>query len=178
MLKIIFNKTALLHYLLTIIGLLLIVLLATIIEEPKVIYAEHWKKMPIIVYQNKPDTFTEDKLISYLKDLNIKYPEVVYAQAIIESGNFTSKQFKKDNNLFGMQKARCRITLSLDSKGNYAKFNTWRESVIDYGFYQSQFIKKIKSRDDYINYLGNNYAKSSIYKDVIEKTVNRIKNKF
>jgi hypothetical protein len=111
-------------------------------------------KMKYILYTNDDidnmdviiNSYSEDKLISYLKALNIKYPEVVYAQAVIESGNFTYKKFIKDNNLFGMKKAKSRATLALDSEGNYARFNTWRESVIDYALYQSMFVRKIKSR--------------------------------
>ena len=178
MLKIFFNKTILLLYAVTILGLLLIVALVSLVEKPKVVYVQNWKRIPVVVYKDKPDMFTEDKLISYLKALNIKYPEVVFAQAILESGNFTSKKFKKDNNLFGMKKARSRATLALNSEGNYAKFNTWRESVIDYALYQTMFIRKIKSRDAYISHLADSYATSPNYSSYLIKVINEVKDKF
>lgn len=178
MLKIFFNKTILFRYAVTILGLLLIVALVSLVEKPKVVYVQNWKRIPVVVYKDKPDMFTEDKLISYLKTLNIKYPEVAFAQAVIESGNFTSKKFKKDNNLFGMKKARSRATLALNSEGNYARFNTWRESVIDYALYQSMFVRKIKSRDAYISHLADSYATSSNYSGHLIKVINEVKDKF
>ena len=178
MLKIFFNKTILFRYAVTILGLLLIVALVSLVEKPKVIYVQNWERIPVVVYRDKPDMFTEDKLIRYLKALNIKYPEVVFAQAVIESGNFTSKKFKKDNNLFGMKKARSRATLALDSEGNYARFNTWRESVIDYALYQSMFVRKIKSRDAYISHLADSYATSPNYSKHLIKVINEVKDKF
>jgi hypothetical protein len=178
MLKIFFNKKVLFRYAVTITGLLLIVELVSLIEKPKVIYVQNWKRIPVVVYRDKPDMFTEDKLISYLKTLNIKYPEVVYAQALIESGNFTSKKFKKDNNLFGMKKARSRVTLGVNSEGSYAKFNTWRESVIDYALYQTMFIRKIKSRAAYINHLADSYATSSTYSDHLIQVISEVEHKF
>jgi uncharacterized FlgJ-related protein len=178
MLKIFFNKTILFRYAVTILGLLLIVALVSLVEKPKVVYVQNWKRIPVVVYKDKPDMFTEDKLISYLKALNIKYPEVVFAQAVIESGNFTSKKFKKDNNLFGMKKARSRATLALNSEGNYARFNTWRESVIDYALYQSMFVRKIKSRDAYISHLADSYATSPNYSSHLIKVINEVKDKF
>lgn len=178
MLKIFFNKTILFRYAVTIMGLLLIVALVSLVEKPKVVYVQNWKRIPVVVYRDKPDMFTEDKLISYLKALNIRYPEVVFAQAVIESGNFTSKKFKKDNNLFGMKKAKSRVTLALESNGSYAIFNTWRESVIDYALYQSMFVRKIKSRDAYIRHLADSYATSSNYSSHLIQVINEVKDKF
>lgn len=178
MLKIFFNKRILFRYAVTILGLLLIVALVSLVEKPKVVYVQNWERIPVVVYRDKPDMFTEDKLISYLKALNIKYPEIVFAQAVIESGNFTSKKFNKDNNLFGMKKARNRATLALDSEGNYARFNTWRESVIDYALYQSMFVRKIKSRDAYISHLADSYATSPNYTNHLIQVINEVKDKF
>ena len=54
------------------------------------------------VYTQK---FSEENLIRYMKELNIKYPHIVLAQARIESGTYTSNIFKENHNLFGMKKA-------------------------------------------------------------------------
>ena len=46
---------------------------------------------------------------------------IVLAQARLETGNFTSQKCKRDHNLFGIKHA-----------GKYAKYKTWKESIVDY----------------------------------------------
>ena len=53
------------------------------------------------------EPFSEDALITLFKECNIRYPHIVLAQAKLESGNFTSKVFRQNHNMFGMRKARC-----------------------------------------------------------------------
>jgi uncharacterized FlgJ-related protein len=177
MLKAIFDTRTILLYLTTIVGLLFIVALLSFMENPKVIYVPQKEKVYMVEYRDKPDKFTKEKLIQYLKDLNIKYPEVVYAQAVMESGNFKSKMFKDNNNLFGMRKAKSRCTVALEG-GTYAKFKTWRESVIDYALYQSTFAKKIGSRSEYIDHLAKNYATGNAYKGHLLEVLEQVEEKF
>ena len=177
MLKVFFNRRSLLSYCLTITGLLLLVTIVMSIESPKEIHTEHYKDRFIVVYRDKPDKFTKEKLVQYLKDLNIKFPEVVYAQAVIESGNFTSKKFIEDNNLFGMRKAKSRCTLAFGT-GTYAKFKTWRESVIDYALYQTAFAKKCRTRAEYVNHLARNYATSGNYSEHLLHVNEEVKENF
>jgi len=49
-----------------------------------------------IVYEY---TFTPERLKTALKRF-VKYPEIVFAQAQLETGNFTSAIFLENNNLF------------------------------------------------------------------------------
>jgi uncharacterized FlgJ-related protein len=174
MLKLFFDKQTVLLYMITIIGLLSIVTLVSFIEQPKVVYVTQKDKVYMVEYRDKPDKFTEEKLIEYLKELNVKYPEVVYAQAVIESGGFKSGLFKSQNNIFGMKKAKQRPTLALKSSGTYASFKNWRESVIDYVLYQSRFIHKISNREEYINHLAKNYATSGNYKRHLVELINKL----
>jgi hypothetical protein len=51
------------------------------------------EKLTII---RQEDKFTPEKLKEYLEELNVKYPDIVYAQAVIESGNFKSKDFQRE----------------------------------------------------------------------------------
>jgi uncharacterized FlgJ-related protein len=177
MLKAIFDTKTILLYITAIVGLFFIVTLLSFMESPKVVYVPQKEKVYIVEYRDKPDKFTKEKLIQYLKDLNIKYPEVVYAQAVMESGNFTSKKFRDDNNLFGMRKAKSRCTVALEG-GTYAKFKTWRESVIDYALYQTTFVKKIKSQSEYINHLAENYATGKAYKGHLIKMIEQVEKEF
>lgn len=177
MLKAFFDTKTILLYLTIIVGLLFIVALLLFMENPKVIYVIQKEKVYMVEYRDKPDKFTKEKLIQYLKDLNIKYPKVVYAQAVMESGNFKSKMFTDDNNLFGMRIAKSRCTLAIGN-GKYAKFKTWRESVIDYALYQTTFIKKIDSQGEYINYLARNYATGKAYKTYLIKMIGKAEKEF
>lgn len=85
-------------------------------------------------------------LFQELINQGIKYPEIVLAQAKLETGFYTSNLCKKHNNLFGLKHKR-----------GYYKFNTWQESVTAYKEYVQykytngdyfQFLKKIGYASD------------------------------
>ena len=124
--------------------------------------------------------FSEDALIELLKDCNMKYPYIVLAQAKIESGRFTSKVFKQNNNMFGMRKARQRITSAQGEKNTYAFYRDWMECVYDYAMYQSTVMDGISSEEEYFIKLGERYAEDPGYvsklKDLIKKE--KLKNIF
>lgn len=102
-------------------------------------------------------TSPEKDLIHILNILDIKYPDIVYAQAILETGHFTSKVCKEYNNLFGLY----------DSKNNcYYKFNHWIDSCIAY----KNMIQNQYEGGDYYTFLKNlPYATDTLY-------INKIKN--
>lgn len=116
-----------------------------------------------IALMQEADGFSKDKMIQMLNDLNVKYPHIVLAQSMIETGGWSSKIFVKNNNLFGMKKAKKRITTAQGVRHNYAYYNHWRESVYDYAFYQSRYLHKVKTEEEYFQYLFANYAKDSSY---------------
>lgn len=119
------------------------------------------KSVPDYVIIN--DDFNEEKLISYLKSIRIKFPYIVLAQAKLETGNYNSFIFKNNNNLFGMRQPLVRVTISLGSKLGYATYNSWRESVLDYALYSTRYIKDISSEEDYYKFLGDVYAEDPNY---------------
>ena len=53
---------------------------------------------------NKTLPLNEKNLKKVLKANNIKHPNIVLAQAKLETGNFTSKVCKSKGNLFGLRK--------------------------------------------------------------------------
>jgi uncharacterized FlgJ-related protein len=120
------------------------------------------------------DLFTEEKLKNYLLELNVKFPHIVYAQAVIESGNFTSQIFKNNNNLFGMKQARRRATTNAGTELGHAVYHHWRESVLDYALYQCAFLSNIYSEDDYYQYLKENYAESSQYAERVKSIADKL----
>jgi hypothetical protein len=128
------------------------------------------EKLVIIQEHNQ---FSEDKLIERLKELNVKFPYIAFAQAKLETGNFTSKIFRENNNLFGMREAKQRITTAQGTEHNHAYYHSWYESVLDYSFYQCRYLSGINTEEQYFQYLGQSYAENpnyvSILKDMIVK---------
>jgi len=124
------------------------------------------KELKVIIQESDP--FTEEKLVAYLKDLNIKYPEIVYAQAVLETGNFKSEVFLQNHNLFGMREALIRPTTNCGTNLNHATYAHWRESVLDYALYQASYLYEIRSADEYYAYLFQHYAEDKTYVDKIK----------
>ena len=111
----------------------------------------------------KTTDFTEEKLIEYVKELNIKFPHIVLAQARLESGNFKSNIFKENNNLFGMKEAKQRISTNKGTNLGHAKYESWKECVLDYALYQATYLSKFKTEKQYYSYLADNYAANGRY---------------
>jgi hypothetical protein len=128
----------------------------------------------------KQNEFSEEKLISKLKELNFRFPHIVLAQSKIETGHFKSKMFNENNNLFGMKQATTRINTAEGTQHGHAYYNTWTESVYDYAFYSSTYLHKIKNESDYFAYLSESYAEDPNYitklKNIIEQE--NLKSKF
>jgi len=126
-----------------------------------------------VILIKEHDKFNEDKLVEMLKDLNVKFPHIVMAQAKTESGHFKSNIFIENHNLFGMKEAQRRITTAEGTNRNHAFYNHWRESVYDYAFYQCRYLSGIKSESEYFQYLSASYAEDTAYiqklKSMIEK---------
>jgi len=100
---------------------------------------QSWENMPL----------TSENVARAIVDCKIQHPEVVFRQAIIESGNFKSKLCTKSNNIFGMRKARTRRTLAIGkTKSSYAVFRHWSHSIYDYKIWQGETLIK-----DYYQFL-------------------------
>ncbi len=95
------------------------------------------------------DTFSSTALKSEIVRQNIQYSDIVYNQARLETGNFKSEVFKKNNNLFGF----------VGRKG-YIKYNAWQESVRDYKNWQ---LRRYKSGNYYTFLKECGYAEDSLY---------------
>jgi len=120
-----------------------------------------YEKVPVIIDCNL--AFSEQSMYDLLVGMNVRFPHIVIAQARIESGHYTSNIFKSNNNMFGMKCAKSRATTNRGERGNHAMFDTWQECVIDYAFYQTTYMRKIKTEDQYISALAAIYAESPNY---------------
>lgn len=133
-----------------------------------------------IIIINNVDEFTEEKLKNYIIELNIKYPDIVFAQARYESGNWgtnpNASLFKNNNNLFGMKCATSRTTTNQGEQYGHAYYTHWRMSVIDYAMWQDAYARKLKSREDYIIYLKEHYAMGT-YESIMQ-IVKEVRNKY
>jgi hypothetical protein len=107
---------------------------------------------------------TKENLWKQINQTGIKYPDLVFAQALLESGEFKSKLCKENKNLFGMQMPTTRKTIATSSRKHYAKYKHWTESVFDYKLYQEYIFGKRKyTRIEYINMLNKKYSETSDY---------------
>ena len=114
-------------------------------------------------------TFSQDALVKYVYSLNIRFPHIILAQAHLESGKFTSGIFVNNNNLFGMRQARLRPTTNKGSRNGFAKYDHWRDSVMDYILYYALYIHKFKTEEAYYAYLDRSYANNPHYSKLIRK---------
>lgn len=120
-------------------------------------------KQIILKEAAQDNAFSREKLKAYILELNIRYPEVVLAQAELESGNFTSPIFKENNNMFGMRVATKRPTTNKGEENGFAYYDNWRECVVDYAFYSAQYLSDIKTKDELFDYLAQTYAGDTTY---------------
>jgi len=120
---------------------------------------------------NEKLSFNKAKLKAYIIELNLKYPHIILAQAQLESGNFTSDVFKENNNFFGMKCATQRPTTNKGENLNHAIFDTWRDCVVDYAFYQAKYLSNLNSEEQYFEYLKQNYAEDTTYISKLKEVI-------
>ena len=132
------------------------------------------KEVLILNLQKEKDKFTEEKFVEELKRLNVRYPHIVMAQSILETGHWKSRVFKANHNLFGMKQANIRINTAKGTNLNHAYYENWQESLYDYAFYQCRYMTSARNEAEYFLALDASYAEiggsySKALKDVIEK---------
>ena len=127
----------------------------------------------IIEKDNPNHDFSRDALVDMIKELGIKYPEIVLAQSILETGHWTSTIFEENHNLFGMKQARSRIRTAKGTQLNHAYYDNWKESVYDYAFYQSRYLSKINSEKEYFAALDATYAEATDYSETLKSIIEK-----
>ena len=138
-------------------------------NAPKVITTKvHTSSTDTIFADND---FSKEKFVDLLYEMNIKYPHIVMAQAIIESGNFSSAVFRRNNNMFGMRQARTRTTTSSGDIGGYASYRNWRDCVYDYALYQYSAMSTCDNEAEYFDRLQSRYAQDTSYVSALKATI-------
>ena len=115
--------------------------------------------------------FSPSNMLITMTEMGIVYPDIVMAQARIETAHFTSKIFKENHNLFGMKLPKQRNTTAIGEQYNHAEYTSWRQSVIDYKLWQDRVLTKVKSKRAYLKYLHKNYATNKQYVTLIKKMI-------
>lgn len=126
-----------------------------------------------LVFTDKEKPFSEKALIDEIYKYNFKHPEIVLAQARLESGNFTSSIFLENNNLFGMKKAYSRPTTAVGEARGHAVYNSWQQSLADYALYSAAFLR-YSSQEDVLAHLGRHYAEDPIYEDKVRRVIDDV----
>lgn len=112
--------------------------------------------------------FTPEKLKNSIYSLNFQYPDIIYAQAVLETSNFQSPIFKQNNNCFGMKKAESRITTNEGIQLNHAYYSSWESSLIDRALWDASYARNL-SKEQYLQLLGEIYAEDEQYINKLKK---------
>lgn len=133
----------------------------------------------VVAVPAKPLTIENVK--EEIESLGMVCPEVVLAQAKLESGNLTSRVLRRANNMFGMRYPGKRQTTAsgiyipqLDTvvKGtraelrkyshysSYAAYDTWQDAIKDYKLWQENVFR---INDKYLDFLQKYYAEDTLY---------------
>lgn len=110
------------------------------------------------VFMDKP---AKEGLIDALRYYDIHHSDIVYAQALLETGHFKSVGCLKHHNLFGLYNSKAK---------RYCRFNHWTESVIAY---KEWIQRRYKPPEDYYRFLQRiGYAKDPRYIHKLKQIVN------
>lgn len=105
---------------------------------------------------------SEENLYNELVAQGVDFPEIVTAQAILETGHFKSYACLQQNNLFGLR----------DNKGKYISFPHWTDAVAAYKKYIQRYNHPVP--EDYYAYLQElGYAEDPQYIDKLKQIVNK-----
>lgn len=112
------------------------------------------------------DQEAREGLQAALEYYDLYHPEIVYAQAQLETGYFKSQGCLRDNNLFGLYNS---------SHKRYHRFGHWTESIVAY---KDWIQRRYKPPNDYYKFLERiNYASDPLYtwklKQIVRKNESR-----
>ena len=119
------------------------------------------------------NSFSDSTFVNYIKHHSFKYPEIIIAQAYIESTHFTSPVWNENNNMFGMRLPQSRFTLAIGENLKHAVYKNWKDCVKDRLIYEALYLHKL-NREQYYAYLDKTYARANgetAYSDLIKQII-------
>ena len=127
-------------------------------DEPPEIKVVHIVKRSNHFFSKSP----QEGLMEALEYYEVKHPQIVYAQAVLETGHFKSDLCLKGNNLFGLYNSK---------KHRYYTFDHWTESIVAYLNYVQY---RYKPPNDYYKFLSDiGYAEDPNYINKLKGIVSR-----
>lgn len=107
---------------------------------------------------------TRSEFFSVCDSLGVRHPNVVWAQARLESGNFKSQTYRTKKNCLGIYDSRRR---------QYAYFNSWQECVKAYrDRVQYRFTRNDATDEEYLQWLITiGYATDKTYASRVRKII-------
>ena len=141
---------------------LLLQIKSIVSQQPKI------ETVPIIevadtIINEQPKFFSQtpkEGLEEALSYYGLKHKDIVYAQAVLETGHFKSDLCLNNNNLFGLYNSK---------KHKYYTFDHWKDCIIAY---KEMIQYKYKDGVDYLNFLKEiGYAEDSEYICKLKKLI-------
>lgn len=168
--KLAYEKINLTKYFIVLLLLLSVIIsiVSVILKEVVIIRAE---KEITIKHDN---SFSKEKLFVEIDKYSFRYPDIIKAQAILESGHFKAPVFIQNNNMFGMREAMIRITTANGTNLNHAYYDNWKYCVTDRALYDARYMSKL-SREEYFSYLDQTYAEGSNYSSTLKSIIKKNK---
>ena len=122
------------------------------------------------------DSTSKSELMESVYDrifqLRLEHPDIVMAQCILESGEFTSDIFINGNNCLGMKVPGQRPTFAIGVYRNHAKFKSWHDCIADYALWQSAYGRGL-SDDAYLALLDRIYAEDGSYAGKLKSIIRK-----
>lgn len=122
------------------------------------------------------DSTSKSELMESVYDrifqLRLEHPDIVMAQCILESGEFTSDIFINGNNCLGMKVPGQRPTFAVGVYRNHAKFRSWHDCIADYALWQSVYGRGL-SDDAYLALLDRIYAEDGSYAGKLKSIIRK-----
>lgn len=114
-------------------------------------------------YMLQPNSEVNDSILyRFLKSNGVWFPEILLAQAKLESGNYSSSIYRGNNNLYGMKECSKRQTTQTSIKSGYGVYSNWQLSVLDRILWDAFTFRERPTEDEYFEALKS-YAQDTNY---------------
>ena len=79
-----------------------------------------------------------------------------------------------------MREPRIRVNTVRGTHSGHGFYDNWMESLYDYGFYNSRYLGKLKTEEEYFKYLSKHYATDVTYVSKLKSIIKKegLKEKF
>ena len=126
-------------------------------------------------YDSINNPISDEILYNYLKTMRVPHADIIVAQALLESQEFNSDLFKRQNNSLGMRISHQRISTTGQGKGEYKDYTNWQECTTDYIFWMHHYQAHKLNRDEYFKLLGKIYAEDPEYVEKLKGIISQFK---